>query len=230
MKDLLELFEKTFDDHKLSSGERKALTQILKESNLKENQVGFLRNQIFDIARGAFKSYSTLEVIDWLENANKLLNKPDEGSAGNQPNEIYFSPGTDCLNAINSALQHARKSIKICVFTISDDRITNNIIACHQSGLPVQIITDDDKSEDRGSDIYQMHQAGIPIHTDETPNHMHHKFAVIDERILITGSYNWTRSAAKYNHENILITYDPGSVQAYDAEFDKLWEEFIEYK
>jgi phosphatidylserine/phosphatidylglycerophosphate/cardiolipin synthase-like enzyme len=92
------------------------------------------------------------------------------------------------------------------------------------------VITDDDKTNDKGSDIYKMHQAGVPIRTDETPNHMHHKFAIVDDSILITGSYNWTRSAERYNHENVLITYDQGSIKAYDQEFDKLWEEFIEYK
>jgi phosphatidylserine/phosphatidylglycerophosphate/cardiolipin synthase-like enzyme len=230
MKDLLELFEKTFEVHKLSSAERKALSEILKESNLKNNQVGFLRNQIFDIARGAFKSYPTLKVIDWLENANKLLLKTNANLGDDRQNEVYFSPGMDCLNAINHTLQKARNHIKICVFTISDDRITENIIACHQSGIKVQVITDDDKTNDKGSDIYKMHQAGVPIRTDETPNHMHHKFAIVDDSILITGSYNWTRSAERYNHENVLITYDQGSIKAYDQEFDKLWEEFIEYK
>ena len=230
MKDLLAFFEKTFDDHKLSSAERKALTLIIKESNLKNNQIGFLRNQVFDIARGAFKSYDTLAVIDWLEHANKLLLKSNTNLGESRSNEVYFSPGDDCLNAINQALQRARKSIKICVFTISDDRITNNIIACHQTGIDVRIITDDDKTQDKGSDIYQMSQAGIPIRTDETPNHMHHKYALIDDSTLITGSYNWTRSAAKYNHENILITYDHRSAKAYDEEFEKLWKGFIAYK
>lgn len=230
MKDLLEMFEKTFEDQKLSSAERKALTQIIKESNLKNNQVGFLRNQIFDIARGAFKSYSALQVIDWLEHANKLLLKSNPNLGDSRTNEIYFSPGDQCLNAINNALQQARKTVNICVFTISDNRITDNIIACHQSGIKVRVITDDDKTQDKGSDIYQMYQAGIPVRTDETPNHMHHKYAIVDDSVLITGSYNWTRSAAMYNHENILITYDKGSIKPYSEEFEKLWKEFIDYK
>ncbi|HAS40423.1 MAG TPA: nuclease [Microscillaceae bacterium] len=230
MKELLEMFEKTFEDQKLSSAERKALTQIIRESNLKNNQVGFLRNQVFDIARGAFKSYPALQVIDWLEQANKLLLKSNANLGDSRSNEIYFSPGDACLNAINHALSKARQTINICVFTISDNRITNNIIACHQSGIKVRVITDDDKTQDKGSDIYQMHQAGIPIRTDETPNHMHHKFAIIDNDTLITGSYNWTRSAAQYNHENIFITYDKGSLKSYQEEFDKLWKEFIDYQ
>lgn len=230
MKELLEMFEKTFEDQKLSSAERKALSQIIKESNLKNNQVGFLRNQVFDIARGAFKSYPALQVIDWLEQANKLLLKSNPNLGDSRSNEIYFSPGDDCLNAINYAIKQAKHKVRICVFTISDNRITENIIACHQTGIDVRIITDDDKTQDKGSDIYQMHQAGIPIRTDETPNHMHHKYALIDDSVLITGSYNWTRSAAKYNHENILITYDRGSVKPYSDEFEKLWKEFIDYK
>lgn len=59
---------------------------------------------------------------------------------------------------------------------------------------------------------------------------MHHKFAIIDNEAVLTGSYNWTRSAANYNHENILITHDRDTVLAYCQEFDKLWKEMQDYE
>jgi mitochondrial cardiolipin hydrolase len=52
---------------------------------------------------------------------------------------------------------------------------------------------------------------------------MHHKFAVFDARTLLTGSYNWTRSADEYNKDNFLVTDDPHLVQAFSATFDRLW-------
>ena len=61
---------------------------------------------------------------------------------------------------------------------------------------------------------------------DNTPNHMHHKFALIDQRVLVNGSFNWTRSATEYNQENILVTDEQGLVAAYLREFESLWEEF----
>lgn len=39
--------------------------------------------------------------------------------------------------------------------------------------------------------------------------HMHHKFAIVDARLLINGSFNWTRQAVLYNQENCVITDNP---------------------
>jgi phosphatidylserine/phosphatidylglycerophosphate/cardiolipin synthase-like enzyme len=55
---------------------------------------------------------------------------------------------------------------------------------------------------------------------------MHHKFAVIDGKTLLTGSYNWTRSAADFNEENVVVTDDPRLVSSFAAEFEKLWKKF----
>ena len=54
---------------------------------------------------------------------------------------------------------------------------------------------------------------------------MHHKFVVFDGDLLATGSYNWTRSAARYNRENVLVTSEPRLVSRFDAEFVRLWGE-----
>jgi cardiolipin hydrolase len=55
---------------------------------------------------------------------------------------------------------------------------------------------------------------------------MHHKFAIFDRTYLVTGSYNWTRSAASYNEENIVVSDDRRLVSAFSGTFEKLWEKF----
>ena len=55
---------------------------------------------------------------------------------------------------------------------------------------------------------------------------MHHKFCVIDESIVITGSFNWTSQAVNFNQENILFYENKDIAQKYIAEFNKLWTEF----
>jgi len=76
---------------------------------------------------------------------------------------------------------------------------------------------------DAGSDIELLQKAGINIRMDCSAQHMHHKFAVIDDERLLTGSYNWTRSAADYNYENLMVTNDVGLVKPFAEEFDRLW-------
>ena len=130
---------------------------------------------------------------------------------------------------IVNQIEAATNAINICVFTISDDQIANSILDAHKKGKVVRLITDNDKSLDLGSDIDQLNKAGIPVKMDETRNHMHHKFMVVDDRAVVTGSYNWTRSAALYNHENILLTQDPGAVRSFLKEFELLWQKMKDY-
>ena len=110
------------------------------------------------------------------------------------------------------------------MFTITDDRITEAILKAHERSVDLRIITDDDKSRDRGSDIDRLRRRGIPLRMDRSPYHMHHKFAVFDERRILTGSYNWTRGADQNNEENFIVTEEPRLVKAFSAAFAGLWE------
>ena len=57
---------------------------------------------------------------------------------------------------------------------------------------------------------------------------MHDKFAIFDERQVVTGSYNWTRSAEHSNYENVLIEDDPEIVRKYHRQFSLLWSKASE--
>ena len=120
----------------------------------------------------------------------------------------------------------SRQSIEICVFTITDDRISDAILDSFQRGVSVRVVSDNDKARDKGNDVHRLRQRGVPVVFDRTPHHMHHKFAIFDRRCVVTGSYNWTRSAASDNHENIVMLNRPAIVQSFRAEFEKLWNEF----
>ena len=145
-------------------------------------------------------------------------------------NQVYFSPGEDCVNHIIDLINEAYTQLDICVFTISDDRISRAIVEAMKNGVEIRIISDNFKVEDTGSDIEDLSRVGIPVKLDTTDNHMHHKFMIVDNKIVLTGSYNWTRSAALYNQENILSMDDEEVVSKFSNEFEKLWlscEEFI---
>ena len=138
-------------------------------------------------------------------------------------NQVYFSPGEDCVNHIIDLINEAYNQIDICVFTISDDRISRAIVDAMKKGVAVRIISDNFKVEDTGSDILDLSRVGIPVKLDTSTNHMHHKFMIIDKKIVLTGSYNWTRSAASYNQENIISTDDELVISKFSNEFEKLW-------
>ena len=139
--------------------------------------------------------------------------------------QAFFSPGLTCVTEILRQFQACRRTADVCVFTITDDRITRAIIAAHQRGVEVRVLTDDDKSHDLGSDIRTLAAAGVPCKMDVgNVAHMHHKFAVFDGHLLLSGSFNWTRSASEFNEENLIVTADTALVAAFAARFAVLWE------
>ena len=99
------------------------------------------------------------------------------------------------------------------------------MIQAHQRKVTMRVITDDDKSLDRGSDIDRLEDLGVPVRKDRSRHHMHHKYAVFDGCTTLTGSYNWTRSAAEYNEENIVVSEDARLSTIFTAHFEQLWDE-----
>jgi len=141
---------------------------------------------------------------------------------------IFFSPGSDMLEFLRflDYLTAATASLDIAVFTLTHDVIADAVLKVHRRGVTVRIITDDDKSVDEGSDIGRLREAGIAVRMDDSPAHMHHKFAVLDGKVLITGSFNWTVGAQKANDENVLITNQGKLVKQYADHFEVIWERY----
>jgi phosphatidylserine/phosphatidylglycerophosphate/cardiolipin synthase-like enzyme len=170
------------------------------------------------------------DVMQVLFGLTQIAESVSTNSQGNaMASEWAFSPGPDCKNLILRELNKATQILDICVFTISDDEITKAILAAHRKGVCVRLLTDNDKSFDAGSDIQQLADEGIEVRVDQTENHMHHKFMIRDKKAVLTGSYNWTRSAERYNQENILLMFESPVVQQYEIEFNRLWVELLPY-
>ncbi|MCC2548871.1 phospholipase D-like domain-containing protein [Hymenobacter sp. BT175] len=226
--ELLRHFRQAFTDSTLSTDEARRLRQELADHGQHGAALDELRHQLFAMARARFNSFQDKSAIEWLESASALLLPAETGPPAHT--EVHFSPGTECVEAIQRFISHAAHRLDVCVFTISDDRLTDCLLTAHRHGVQIRLLTDDEKLFDKGSDIRQLAAAGIPVRTDVTENHMHHKFAVADGRVALTGSYNWTRSAALYNLENLLITDEPAVVRRFSSEFDRLWAQMTVYK
>lgn len=223
--DLLAWLAGTLLDFKLSHSEALELRDLLPK--IAGDEIAFVRNQAFLLARDqvAIGGDSAIATLIWLE---KIVKNIDNFRASTLAsiNSAHFSPGDDCRRKLLDLCVGARQKLDISVFTISDNRLTDAIIAAHRRGINVRIISDNDKAQDEGSDVDALIAQGIDVRMDKTPYHMHHKFALIDGHTLVNGSFNWTRSASDYNQENILVTNEPLLVAAYTNEFESLWSQF----
>jgi phosphatidylserine/phosphatidylglycerophosphate/cardiolipin synthase-like enzyme len=216
------LLRTTLADRRLSGGERDALLAVLADLRPDDNRRAALRHEVFDLARQELITEDGKLVLGWVEGVMKALVAP-ASAAPSIHSEAYFSPGDDCVARIVRLFAEARSSADVCVFTITDDRLADALLAAHRRGLAVRVITDNDKANDLGSDIARIAAAGVPVRIDRTPFHMHHKFALFDGRRLLNGSYNWTRGAARDNQENVVITDDPALAAGFTAAFEALW-------
>ncbi len=218
----------SLDDYIFTRTERRELTAMLQDAGVNNQDLSLLRSHLFNIARARITPDNINTILDWLEKANKAL-IPDSSQLPEPACDIFFSPQDDCIGAICNFIGRARHTLRICVFTISDNHISDRLIQAHRANINIRILTDNDKVNDAGSDIERLHQAGIPVRIDRSSNHMHHKFAICDNREALTGSYNWTYSAARFNQENLIITDHRPIVQKYLDEYDNLWQQMAEY-
>ena len=212
-------------DLRLSNEERDELRQL--GSELSPDQVRYMRNRAFALVRELIRQPENAEpALKWLEQVIKTLDAniaPTSNLAS-----AHFSPGDECRRKIRELCRQARKSLDICVYTISDDPLSEEILACHQRGLAVRVISDNEKQFDAGSDVQWLRDKGVPLRIDSGPYHMHHKFALFDGRLLLNGSFNWTRSASTSNEENFVVVDHPQLLAAFSREFESLWARYAD--
>lgn len=229
MKELDQILMQTIADRKLQPAEKKALLDWMNAKSPTDADRALARSRAFEAARAVLFNEDALSVIDWLEDVIRVLSRPAEPIQVTGPNsgrpisKAFFSPGDACPKEIIRLISQSRKQIDICVFTITDDRISDSIIQAHRRGVKVRIITDDEKASDLGSDVDRFESEQIPLRIDRTPAHMHHKYAIFDTQTLLTGSYNWTRAAARDNQENMITTTDGDLLREFTRHFEQLW-------
>ena len=223
-----QLLKSSLQDGKLSRSEKAVLRSLLALDAEKSHERDWIRNRAFRAAREALVDHDAKRTLHWLEDVMGLLvsaERPGTERSKADVAEVHFSPGNDCLHCLQHLLRQATSTVDICVFTITDDRIADSVIDAHHRGVVVRVISDDEKANDLGSDLSRLQSLGVAVACDTTPDHMHHKFAVFDSRVIVSGSYNWTRSAAERNEENLVVSDDARLLRAFQQRFEQLWKE-----
>lgn len=224
--ELAALLRETLEDRRLSRSEKKDIQAALQEFGTDAHRIGLIRSYLFKFAREAMQQPEQGPVLDWLEDAVKAITQPTNPTATEPDARAFFTPKDNCPSVISQLISRARSSLDICVFTITDNRVSEAILEAKASGIQIRVLTDNDKSNDLGSDIDSLRKAGISVRMDTTRHHMHHKFAIFDRKLLLNGSYNWTRSASENNQENIVLDSDPGLIRSFQGQFNAMWDRF----
>ncbi|XP_061536032.1 mitochondrial cardiolipin hydrolase [Phycodurus eques] len=117
----------------------------------------------------------------------------------------------------------ATSSLDLCLFSFSNMDLSRAVLHLYRKKVAVRVLVDKQYSVISGSQVGALRKAGICVRNVGRYVHMHHKFALVDGRRLITGSLNWTLAAVQCNAENILVTEEPRLVRPFVGEFRRLW-------
>jgi phosphatidylserine/phosphatidylglycerophosphate/cardiolipin synthase-like enzyme len=137
------------------------------------------------------------------------------------PVENYFSPVDNVMDKLVAVVAGAKTSVKFMAFTYTDQRLSGAMIDQAKAGVTVEGVI-----ENRGASqgaLPALFCAGIPVKTDGNKYTMHHKVIIIDDQTVITGSFNFTKSADDANDDNVVIIHNPSVAALYGQEFDKVY-------
>lgn len=141
--------------------------------------------------------------------------------------ENYFSPNGGAQQAIVNRLHGAKKNIRVTAFSFTDDPMAELLIAKKNQGVSVQAVFETRNNTGLGAEYSKLKRAGIDILEDGNCYILHSKLMIIDDRTVITGSYNFTDAANRTNDENLLIIDDPVLAKSYIDEFNRIYKQAI---
>ncbi|MBI5951056.1 MAG: DUF1669 domain-containing protein [Chloroflexi bacterium] len=140
--------------------------------------------------------------------------------------DVYFSPDDGVQTSFSELLENAQESISFMAFSFTSDSIGNIIRSRAQDDVTVAGVMEDEQiNSNAGTEFDPFRQAGLDVLRDGNEGQMHHKVMIIDESIVVLGSYNFTKSAETRNDENLIVIYNGEIAAQFMAEFQRVYSQ-----
>lgn len=141
--------------------------------------------------------------------------------------ENYFCP-EDCkeggIYRVIDLAKKAEKSIKVAAFSFTYEELADELVRADIRGVNVTVVVERSQRNAQNSQYERLKDFGISIRLDGNKRNMHHKFIVIDDKILVVGSPNFSLSGNNRNDENMLIFYNEKLALGFSNEFNYLFD------
>ena len=138
-----------------------------------------------------------------------------------------FSDDVNICDLIVRAIDSSDKTIEIASFGISLEEIAQALVKAKNRGVNVRIIMDEKQVHPNPKgEMRFLIDNGVNMRTlrgTRTYGAMHNKIGIFDNRMIVTGSYNWSGYATYYNYENVVFTKRPVYVNGYKKYWDWMW-------
>ena len=181
---------------------------------------GYNSNAIIVINSPAAAKIYTEEFNQMYEgkfHSNKILTENTSG--------IYFSPQNKTIqNTILPLIRNSKNYIYIPAFLISHKEMVSELIQAKNRGVDVRIITDALNASAKYSKVRDLRAAGMPVKIENYAGKMHSKTMIIDDRYLVLGSMNFSKSGESKNDENLIVIDNKEAAIFYKKFFLYLWD------
>src|SRR5664280_2357205 len=134
-----------------------------------------------------------------------------------------------CTDAIVAELDKAKSTVLVQAYSFTSAPIAKAIVEAHKRGVKVQVILDKSQRTEKYSSADFVAHAGIPTFIDEQHKIAHNKIMVIDDQTVITGSFNFTKSAEESNAENLLVIESKELARTYRENWQAHLRHSVEY-
>jgi phosphatidylserine/phosphatidylglycerophosphate/cardiolipin synthase-like enzyme len=139
--------------------------------------------------------------------------------------DTFFSPDDHVLNSLYAVLSGANESIYFLAFSFTSNELGEIVRTKAEAGLEIKGVMDEEQvASNTGTEFDPFRQAGLDVLIDGNEGQMHHKVFIVDEKIVVLGSYNFSRAAEERNDENILIIYNEKIAEFFVQEFQRVYE------
>lgn len=138
--------------------------------------------------------------------------------------DTYFSPDDHVLTALYNLLNDANESIYFLAFSFTSNELGAIVREKAEAGLAVKGVMDEEQiASNIGTEFDPFRQAGLDVLIDGIEGQMHHKVFIVDGKIVVIGSYNFSKSAEERNDENIIIVYNEKIADFFLQEFERVY-------
>jgi phosphatidylserine/phosphatidylglycerophosphate/cardiolipin synthase-like enzyme len=137
--------------------------------------------------------------------------------------DTYFSPDDGVLAALVPVLESARESIYFLAYSFTSNQLGEIVRQKAEADVTVAGVMDDEQvRSNQGTEFDPFRQADLDVRLDGIDGLMHHKVFIVDEKIVVMGSYNFSQSAEERNDENMLVIYNPVIAEQFLSEFRRV--------
>ena len=140
--------------------------------------------------------------------------------------ETFFSPDDGVAGHVLEVLNNAEESIYFMAFSFTTDEFGEAIRMKAEDGLTVAGVMEEEQVKSNvGTEYDPFKQAGLDVYVDGNEGQMHHKVMIVDGKIVITGSYNFSNSAETRNDETLVIFHNEQIADFFLEEFQRVYQQ-----